>query len=128
MKRYSDCLFKIVSHPSVLIMPWVFRSLCNIWGHPLNTYVKSSEKLTFQTPWYAHVRVRIRGLEMLVFGKILRTYLWILGSNQWEAEINGVLCFNTLQPSATLNAEMEETALHQIHVNVKMALKESFVN
>ena len=38
-------------------------------------YVKFSEKLTFLTPWYAHVRVRIRGLEMLVFRKILRTYL-----------------------------------------------------
>ena len=34
-----------------------------------------TEKLTFLTPWYAHVRVRIRGLEMLVFQKILHTYL-----------------------------------------------------
>ena len=44
-------------------------------GHPLSTYAKFSEKLTFLTPWYAHVRVRIRGLEMLVFRKILRTHL-----------------------------------------------------
>ena len=44
-------------------------------GHPLSTYVKFSEKLTFLTLWYAQVRVRIRGLEMLVFRKILRTYL-----------------------------------------------------
>ena len=43
--------------------------------HPLSTYVKFSEKLTFLTPWYAHLRVRIRGLEMLVFREILRTYL-----------------------------------------------------
>ena len=49
---------------------WVF-----IWGHPLSTYAKFSEKLTFPTPWYAHVRVRIRGLEILAFRKILRTYL-----------------------------------------------------
>ena len=34
-------------------------------GHPLKTYAKFSEKLT----------ARIRGLEMLVFRKILRTYL-----------------------------------------------------
>ena len=34
-----------------------------------------SENLTFLTPWYAHVRVRIRGLEMLVFQNILHTYL-----------------------------------------------------
>ena len=44
-------------------------------GHPLSTYAKFSEKLTFLTPWYAHVPVRIRGLEMLVFREILRTYL-----------------------------------------------------
>ena len=37
-------------------------------------YAKFSEKLLFLTPSYAHVRVRIRGLEMLV-RKILRTYL-----------------------------------------------------
>ena len=41
----------------------------------LNTYTKFSEKLTFLTPRYAQVSVRIRGLEMLVFRKILRTYL-----------------------------------------------------
>ena len=39
-------------------------------GLPLSTYAKFSEKLTFLTSWYAH-----RGLEMLVFRKILRTYL-----------------------------------------------------
>ena len=41
----------------------------------LSTYAKFSEKLTFLTPWYAHVRVHTRGLEMLAFRKILRTYL-----------------------------------------------------
>ena len=46
-----------------------------VWGHPLSTYAKFSEKPTFLTTWYAHVRVRIRRLEMLVFRKILRTYL-----------------------------------------------------
>ena len=35
-------------------------------GHPLSTYVKFSEKLTFLTP---------RGLEMFVFRKMWRTYL-----------------------------------------------------
>ena len=44
-------------------------------GHPLSTYAKFFEKLTFLATWYAHVRVRIRGLEMLVFRKILSTYL-----------------------------------------------------
>ena len=32
-----------------------------IGGHPFSTYANFSEKLTFLTPWYAHVRVRIRG-------------------------------------------------------------------
>ena len=45
------------------------------WGHPLSAYAKFSEKVIFLTPWYAHVRVRIRGLEMLIFRKMLRTYL-----------------------------------------------------
>ena len=64
---------------------WLWKSKCLlrlnilaksfIGGHPLSTYAKFSEKLTFLTSWYAHVRVRIKGLEMLVFRKILRTYL-----------------------------------------------------
>ena len=33
---------------------------------------KFSEERTFLTPWYAHVRLRIRGLEMFVFRKIWR--------------------------------------------------------
>ena len=44
-------------------------------GHLLSTYAKFCEKLTLLTSWDAHVRVRFRGLEMLVFRKILRTYL-----------------------------------------------------
>ena len=43
--------------------------------HLLSTYAKFSEGLTFLTPWCALGRVRIRGLEMLVFRKILRTCL-----------------------------------------------------
>ena len=46
-----------------------------LWDHPLSMYTKFSEKLTFLTSWYAHVCVRIGGLEILVFWKILRTYL-----------------------------------------------------
>ena len=39
-------------------------------GQPLTTYAKFVEKLTFLSPWYAHVRVHIRVLEILVFWKI----------------------------------------------------------
>ena len=41
--------------------------MCQLGGYPLSTYAKFSEKLTFL--------VRIRWLEMLVFQKILHTYL-----------------------------------------------------
>ena len=44
-------------------------------AYPFSTYPKFSEKLIFLTPRHAHVRVRIRGFAMLVFRKILRTYL-----------------------------------------------------
>ena len=46
-----------------------------IRDHPLSAYAKFSKKLTFPTPWYAHARVLIWGLEMLIFWKILRNYL-----------------------------------------------------
>ena len=47
----------------------------NVGGHPLSTYAKFSGKLTLLIPWYAHVRVLIRGLEMLVFRRI---YVYVL--------------------------------------------------
>ena len=57
---------------------WKTTNVCwiiNIGDYPLSTYAKFSDKLTSLTPWYAHVGVRIRGLEMSVFRKILLTYL-----------------------------------------------------
>ena len=45
-----------------------------IRDHPVSTYTKFSEKLTFLTPRYAYVPVRIKRLEIMVFRKILRTY------------------------------------------------------
>ena len=66
---------------------WVFKSkikneteilesyLILLIGHPLSTYATNPKKLTFLTPRYAYVRVRIKELQMLVFRKILRTYL-----------------------------------------------------
>ena len=53
----------------------MFKNKRETWGHPLSTYAIFSEKLTFLTPLYAHIGVRIRGLEMSVIRKILRTYL-----------------------------------------------------
>ena len=63
-------------------------------------YAEISGKLTFLTPWYAHVRVRIRGLEMLVFRKILRTYLMDDPIHLWRPHgrsVCGVLKFSRLR-------------------------------
>ena len=42
--------------------------------HSFSAYVKFSEKIQFLTPCYVHIRVRIRGYEMLTFWKILHTF------------------------------------------------------
>ena len=47
----------------------------HVSGHQLSTDAKFSEKLTFLTPSYARPHVHIRVLEMLLFRKILPTYL-----------------------------------------------------
>ena len=52
-------------------------SAIEVWGHPFSTYAKFSEKLTFLTPWYAYVRVRIRGNKMLFFGKFCVHTKWM---------------------------------------------------
>ena len=77
--------FTIFSHKLRVVNFYVLANGLSFWltfllilfqrGYPLSTYVKFSEKLTFLTPWYAHICARIRGLEMLVFREILRTYL-----------------------------------------------------
>ena len=43
------------------IRHWTKLYLLQVRDHSFSTYVKFSEKLTFFTPWYVHVRVRIRG-------------------------------------------------------------------
>ena len=51
-----------------------FITFFGVWGHSFSTHTKFSEKVPFCTPRYAHVRVRIRGYEMVVFRKILCMY------------------------------------------------------
>ena len=46
----------------------------NVRDHSISMYAEFSEKLTFLTHSYADLRVRIRGLEILVFRKSLCTY------------------------------------------------------
>lgn len=45
----------------------------SLGGHLCSIYAKISKKLTFRTPWYVHVTVRIRGITN-GFGKILRKH------------------------------------------------------
>ena len=76
------------------------------WGHPLSTYAKFSEKLTFVTPWYAHVRLRIRGLEMLDFRKIFRTYLMNGPNANWTyirrfEDVQGIQLTSCIQEGLT---------------------------
>ena len=68
---YSRIAFRIWVHFLICL----YFHIRILRAHPLSTYAKFSEELTFLTPWYAHVRLPIRGLEMLVFRKILRTYV-----------------------------------------------------
>ena len=53
---------------------WHFQHSHTIIDHSFGTHVKFSQKLTFLTLWSAHVRLRIRGLEILVFRKIFYMY------------------------------------------------------
>ena len=48
--------------------------------HSFSTHAKYSEKLTFLTPWYPHVRVSIRSKKMLFFSEYLAYELneWLL--------------------------------------------------
>ena len=59
---------------------WIDLKQCNIQvrHHPFSTPAKFSEKLTFLIPWYAQIRVRIRGLEMLVSRKICVHTKWMI--------------------------------------------------
>ena len=41
----------------------------------LGIYLKSSQNLTFSTPWYSLVRVRIRESETLIFREVSCMYL-----------------------------------------------------
>ena len=52
----------------------LFKIHSSFYGtNDFSTYAKFPEKLTFLTPWYAHVRVHIWEYEMLIFRRTLRT-------------------------------------------------------
>ena len=51
-----------------------------IRDHPFSAYAKFSEKLTFLTTWYAHVRVRIRVQKCYYFGTFCVRTKWMIGN------------------------------------------------
>ena len=59
------CLFDVLllqKQPPWKFLRTFWRSQKNLRrDHSFSTYAKFSEKLTFLAPWYAHVRVRIKG-------------------------------------------------------------------
>ena len=57
--------------------------------HPFSTYTKFSEKLTFLTPWYAHIRVRIREVRNVSFSENFAYVLnaWSLSSQNIFLEV-----------------------------------------
>ena len=69
-------LLKTIEHKQLTEFQNFSGKMLNpVRSHPLSMYAKFSEKLTFPTPWYTQIGVHIRGLEILVFLKILHTYL-----------------------------------------------------
>ena len=91
---FSSGLFISVNISSVVIVCVISGVAVRTWGHPIITYAKFSQKLKFLTPWYAHVRVRVSGLEMLgVFWKILRMY--VMNDPLLKHEINNVGAIST---------------------------------
>ena len=56
---------------------WFFEALRD---HLFSTFAKFSGKQAFLTSWYTHIRVRIRGWEILVFRKVFADILneWVL--------------------------------------------------
>ena len=74
--KYLCCSTFFISEKTFFEMLIYFQLYVNyLRGYSLSTDAKFSGRQLFLTPWYANVRVRIRGLEMLVFRKLLRTYV-----------------------------------------------------
>ena len=60
--------------------------------HSFDTYAKFSEKVTFLTPWYAQVRLHIRGNKCCFFGKFCERTKWMIAKSKYvEKEIQVIL-------------------------------------
>ena len=70
---------QIATYYSILYALVVFLKYSGkVRDDSFSTHAKFSEKLTFLTPWYAKVSVRIRGWEMVVFEKFCVRTKWMI--------------------------------------------------
>ena len=60
-------LFYNIMHERV--KTYIMKTSLILRGHPLSTYIKFSEKLTFLTPWYAHVRCAYQEVKSVSFSE-----------------------------------------------------------
>ena len=64
-KYNQNKVHKYCSHVLPVNFEQAFTHL--VRGHLFSTYAKFSEKLTFLTPWYAHVCARIKGWSLKLY-------------------------------------------------------------
>ena len=68
----ADFNLKIISIDLILNVDFLL-----IRDYEFSIYADFFEKLTILTPRYAHVRLRIKGVKMLVFGKFCVCTEWM---------------------------------------------------
>ena len=49
-----------------------------VMNYSFSTYAKCSEELTFLTPWYTYVRVRIKSKKCYFFGTFCAHFTWMI--------------------------------------------------
>ena len=91
------------------------------WDHSFSESAKCSEKLKFLTPWY--VRVRIRGKEMLVFWKILRTHKWMIPDRAYTWHQSYQHRWRLLEQIPTIVSQCDLSEWHHPMIKSKISAK-----
>ena len=82
LKDFTNC--RNMSHKAVIFGSTLFCPT-TLRDHSFSTYAKFSVKLTFLTPWHAHVRKRQRARNITFFGKLCVGTKWMIPKhrNNW---------------------------------------------
>ena len=72
---YDGVTKETMASRNIWLWYFVHKRYMTCWQKQPTSTICQSTELTFLTPWYAHVRVRIRGFKKLDFWKILRSYV-----------------------------------------------------